>query len=117
MAWMKSQAWAATQAVRISSGVASRFAAVGDVVRQRVVEQHHVLRHQRDVAAQVLQADVADVDAVEFDHAGIGIVETRHQIGQRGLARARGADQRHRFAGRDVERDVVKRRQRSCPDR
>ena len=38
----------------VGRGVA--LAAVGDVVRQRVVEQHHVLRHQGDVAAQVLQA-------------------------------------------------------------
>ena len=54
--------------------------------------------------------DVADVDAVELDRAGIRVVETRHQIGQRRLARARGADQRHRFAGRDVERDAGQRR-------
>ena len=41
--------------------------AEGDVVADRIVEQHHVLAHQRHVVAQVAQIALAHVDAVDQD--------------------------------------------------
>ncbi|HEX7971111.1 MAG TPA: ATP-binding cassette domain-containing protein, partial [Thiobacillus sp.] len=55
-----------------------------------------------DVAAQVVQLEVADVDAIEFDCADIGIVEARHQVGQRGLA---AAETIFSMLDQDAERD------------
>ena len=48
--------------------------------------------------AQLGQRQVADVDAVERDPAGGDVVQPGDQRGQRGLARAGGADQRDRLA-------------------
>ena len=39
--------------------------AVGDVVAHRVGEQERVLEHDADLAAQRVEGDVADVDAVD----------------------------------------------------
>ena len=41
--------------------------AIGDVVVDRVIEQHRVLRHDADGAAQARLGDVADVLAVDGD--------------------------------------------------
>ena len=54
-------------------------------------EDERVLENDADVLAQVGQAQLLDVDAVEQDAALLDVVETRHQADDRGLARARGA--------------------------
>ena len=45
------------------------------------------------------RVELAQVDAVEQDAAGCGIVEAQQQLEDAGLAGARRADQRHRLAG------------------
>ena len=83
---------------------------VGDVGRHRVVEQHDVLAHQRDVGAQALERERLEIVPVE-QHAPAGrAIEARHQVRERRLARPRGADQRHRLAGCDRKLDAVERR-------
>ena len=56
--------------------------------------------HDPDGAAQVGQAERADVDAVERDPAPVHVPEPRQQRDQRGLAAARRPHQRHHLARR-----------------
>ena len=80
-----------------------------DVGAQRVVEEIGVLRDQRDHAAQLVELVVLEVGAVQRDAAGVGIPEAQQQLRRRGLAGARGADQRDGLAGRDGDGDVGQR--------
>ena len=66
----------------------------------RVGEQEGVLEDDADGAAQVAQAQLPDVDAVETDAAGVDVVEAGQQARHRGLAARRRADERDRLAGR-----------------
>ena len=69
-------------------------AAVGDVVADRVVEQHGVLRHHADRRAQAFLRHVADVLAVDPDAALGHVVEAEQQPADGGLARAGRPDDR-----------------------
>ncbi len=59
---------------------------------------------------RLASVDVAHVLAVDAHGAGRDVVKARQQVEDGGFARARRADQRHRFAGRDREADVLQRR-------
>ena len=64
---MNSAAKAASAArLTLSSGAPAKVA-VGDVVGHRVIEQGDVLGHQGDVPAQVAQAVILDIHAIEQD--------------------------------------------------
>ena len=80
--------------------------AVSDVVADAVVEQHGVLRHDADRAAQAVLRDAADVLAVDGDAAGVHIVEAEQQARERALARPRMADHRDRLACGNREIDI-----------
>ena len=56
-----------------------------------------------------------DVDAVEGDPAAVDVVEAHHEVDQRRLAGAGGADDRDRLAGLGDEREVLD--QRACRGR
>ena len=77
--------------------------AEADVLGNRRTEQERVLVHDADVAAQVGELQVAHVLAVDEHRAAAGVVEARHEVGERGLAAPRVADERDRLAGRDLE--------------
>ena len=62
--------------------------AVGDVVVDGIVEQHRILRHDADGAAQAFLRDLADVLTIHEDAACGRVVEAEQQARQRGLARA-----------------------------
>ena len=83
---------------------------VGDIGRDGVVEQHHVLAHHRQLLTVIVQAVVGDGGAVEQDVAVVAAVEARDQIDQRGLAATRLADEGHGLTGADVQVDVLQRR-------
>ena len=106
---MKSSACAAAAARSIASRGVLGHRAVGDVRGDRVVEQQHVLRHQRDLRAQARERQRRDVVAVDEQAARRRLVEARDQVDERRLAAARRADQRDGLAGRDRERDVGER--------
>ena len=89
--------------------VAGADAAVADVFHRVFGEDHCVLRHDADGAAQGMQIQILDVHAVEQDVAALRIVEAQHQLEQRGLAGAGRADDGDRFAGLDLERQAVQR--------
>ncbi len=80
--------------------------AVADVGLDGVVEKERLLADQGDLAPQRAQCEVADVDAVDEDAAGRGIVETHQQRGERRLAGAAGADQGDHLALFHCEGDV-----------
>jgi hypothetical protein len=53
--------------------------AVADVVRERVVEQDGVLRHDAERVAQAALGDEAQILAVDADDPGVGLVEPEQQ--------------------------------------
>ncbi len=58
-----------------------------------------------------LLREVAERLSVDEDLAGVELVEAREQIHERRFSRAGVADERDRFAGPRVQRDVVQHRQ------
>jgi hypothetical protein len=61
-------------------GVARAPAPVGDVLAHRAVEEEDVLADEPDGAAQVVEPELADVDAVEGDLALLDLVEPQQQL-------------------------------------
>ena len=55
----------------------------------------------------MVELELAQIYPVEQDPAGKRVPEPQQQIGDRGLAGARGADQRHCAPGRNRELDVA----------
>ncbi|MBG9885061.1 hypothetical protein ABE10_00365, partial [Bacillus toyonensis] len=80
--------------------------AESDVVRHRAAEQVGLLRDHDDRAPQVLRMQPAQVHAVEGHRAPHRVVETRHELGECGLARPRRPHQCDRLTGRDVELEL-----------
>ena len=84
-----------------------------DVVGDRAAEQERLLRHDAHLRAQRPRRHLAQVVAVD-EHAPVGrVVEARDELGEGRLARAGGADERHRLARRHDERQVVERELRA----
>ena len=80
-------------------------ATIGDVVADRVIEQHRILRHHPD---RVMQADlghVAQVLPVDQNRATVHVVKAEQQPPDGGLARPRRADDRHGLARRHLQAD------------
>ena len=97
-------------------GTAGRFfhlgtrgtgAAIGNVVFHRVVEQHRVLRHDANGLAHAGLGDLLDVLPVKQNPPPLHVIKAKQQAGQRGLARAGRADDRHRFARRHLKAHIV----------
>src|SRR6202007_2095611 len=78
---------------------------VSDVVVDRVVEQHGILRHHADRAPEAMLSYRANVLAVDLDRAGIDVVEAEQQAGDRRLAGAARTDDRDCRSGRYAEID------------
>ena len=74
-----------------------------DVVADGAVEQHDVLRHVADVAAQLRRVHLSRLDAVDQDAARRRLVQAEHQLLDRRLAGTDAPDQRDALAGRDAE--------------
>ena len=81
--------------------------AIGDVVGDGGAEDERVLRHERDLGAQIRRIEPRDVDSVEHDRAARGIIEPERQLEQRRLAGPRRADDGDDLAGRDTEAHVA----------
>src|SRR5438445_4307685 len=75
--------------------VRGAMTAVGDVFAHRAIEQEHLLVDHRQELAVALEAELANVDAVDQNLPTGRIVEARHQVGQGRLADAAAADQGH----------------------
>ena len=80
---------------------------VSNVLGDAGREEHRVLRYHRELPAQILKPEVAEVDAVQPDLPRCRVVEPREQADQRALAGSGRARDPQAGAGLDVERDVV----------
>ena len=78
-----------------------------DIVAHRAVEQHVLLQHDADLAAQPGRIGHREIHAVDQHAPALRDVEALHQFGERALARARGPDDADGLAGRHLEADVV----------
>ena len=78
-----------------------------EIVVNRVVEKDGVLGDDGDIAAEVGEADRADIVAVEGDATGNGIEEAWDEIGEGGLAGAARADKCADGAGGDQDGDFL----------
>ena len=66
-----------------------------------------VLRDHPDLLAQAVLRRQRDVLPIDQDAAALDVVQTKQQVDQRRLARARAPDQPDLLARRDVQREVV----------
>ena len=73
-----------------------------DVLADRAVEEHVLLQHDADLAAQPGRIDDGEIDAVDQHASAFGHVQPLHDLGERALARARGADDSDRLARPDI---------------
>ena len=81
--------------------------AKGNVLRDGVVEEQDVLADQREVKAQIGDADRVERDAIYLDQARAGIVETEEQIDERAFARSAFARQAEPLAALEAKADIL----------
>ncbi len=81
--------------------------AEGEVLAHACREQRGVLERGRHRVPQLIERQVAHVDTADEDATAGDVVQPGHERGQRGLAAADCADQRHRLAGLDVQVDAA----------
>ena len=104
---MKPSAPAASAAAGDPSPVGAR-AAKSDVLLGRQRKKEGVLQHQAELAAKVVEAPFAQVDAVKRDAPFVGIEQPQRERDQRGFPRAGGTDDGDGLAGLDLHVDVAK---------
>ena len=85
-------------------------APVKDVFKNGRAEQDGVLRHHRQLLAQGSHGDIADVDPVDADAAGLRIIEPRDQVGDGRFAGTARTDNGQHLSRFDVDRHVAQRR-------
>ena len=79
---------------------------VREVIRDRVVKQHHILRDEADVATQAGECHFANRQSVDADLTGIDFIKSRQQAGECGLAAAGVPHDRQRFARLEIDVDI-----------
>lgn len=80
---------------------------VANVVRNGVVEQRCVLRHDTDGSPQRFQGDFANVLTVDGNFSGLRVVEAEEQTEDGAFSAARGADNGELFAGWDGQGEIL----------
>ncbi len=81
--------------------------AIEDVVVNRIVEEHRILRHDTYRSAQAFLSDIADILSVDTHATRRDIVEAKEDAAQRRFAGATGTDNRHSLARRYSEGDTL----------
>ena len=89
---------------RLDLRVARRVAAVADVVEDRIVEQHGVLRNHADRRAQRSLRNGADILPIDGYPTRRWLIEPKQQARNRRLSRSGRADDGDRVARRRLER-------------
>src|SRR4029078_12447577 len=84
------------------------WVAVADIVFDRIVEHERRLRHAPAAHPQVLEANVANIDAIDNYAAAGWIVEPRQELHESSFATAIGPDDRDSFARGDFEIHAAK---------
>jgi hypothetical protein len=72
-------------------------------------EKRGILRYNADLAPELGQREIPDVDTIQHDPAPIHVPEPRQQRDQGRLAAAGWTDQSQRLAGSAAELDVFQR--------
>ncbi len=90
----------------------ARFQAIGDVARHGEVGKHGIVLEDHADIAQMRRQPV-DASLAEADLAGIELTEARDHAQERGLAAARGPEQREELTLAHFEVDVVDRPHRA----
>ncbi|MNL22666.1 hypothetical protein D3C87_1440220 [compost metagenome] len=75
----------------------------------RCGKDRHVLRHDCQARADVFDAGLAKIDAVQFHRSGLWVVEPHQKREYSALAGTRWADDGDRFTGFDIEGQAVER--------
>lgn len=81
--------------------------AVSDVFSDRPREEVYLLRHHRNLVAQTLLGDVAEVLAVDEQSPAVWVEGAEEKVDKCGLAAAGSADECHGGAGEDDHIDVL----------
>src|SRR5215470_11429636 len=71
-------------------------------------KQMHILEHQPEQRAELVEIHRADVNATDRDASLLHVIEPQQQVDDRRLARAGGSDDRDALASVDGERHVPK---------
>ena len=69
-----------------------------------------LLIDERDMPAEIVQRQRAQVVAVQTDDAAVGVEQSHQEVGDRRLAAAARPDDRQHFAGADAERQPIEHR-------
>ena len=80
---------------------------IGNVVRQRAVEQDRLLLHDGDLAAQRRLPELGNVLAIDGHRPAVDVIEPLDELDEGGLARARMTHQPHAFARLDRYREIL----------
>ena len=86
------------------------FLAQRNIVANGALKQEIVLKDDGNFVTQGFHRQAADILPVDFDRAGLYVVETGQQVNQRSFAAAGIADQSQRRAGFDVQTDIAQHR-------
>src|SRR5262249_1034615 len=86
--------------------------AVRDVLGDAAAEQQGLLRHDADMAPQILEANLANVHAIQGDAAVVDVVEATEQVDHRRLPDSRPADDADHLARGDAETQLPEHRSR-----
>ena len=87
----------------VQIGLSGVCVAPKEVAADRALEEHRLLRHDADAAAQLVLADVAHIHAVHQHAAARHVVKAGDEVDQRALAAARAADDADGRTGCGVE--------------
>ena len=85
-------------------------AAIGDVVINAAVKQPGILQHHGIGQPQAAPGDAGAVSSVHAHFSAVHIIKAHEQIDQRGLSRARGADDGDELPRPDLQAQVVEHR-------
>ena len=91
-------------------GLGRPVAPIADVIADRIVEQHRILRHHSDHRMQAFLRHVAHVLAINQNRPRLHIIEAKQQPPDGRFPRARRADNRNRLTGRDIKRNPLQNR-------
>ena len=80
-----------------------------DVFMQSAVDQAQLLGHETHLRTKFRWVDLADIDAIHLYLPVGGLVQARNQTQHGGFAAANLADDRHPFAGCNLQADVLHR--------
>src|SRR5690348_4520816 len=69
------------------------WSSIGDIFANAGREQNRLLQHKRDVAAQRLQGETAQISPIKGNSTGLGIIEAIKQARQRRLPGTGGANE------------------------